>query len=685
MNKPIKKGKPKAQPKQVASQISTAPFHFKGRNFHIGFILVVIAFCFAIYGNGISNGFSLDDEFVIHNDTTVTKGLKGIPKLFKMRYAWDQKGSYGYRPLVKVSFAIEDQFFGASPHAGHVINILIYAGLCIFLFYFLRKLLYEQVSDYFLLLFLAIFIAHPIHTEVVDSLKNRDMLMTMLFGLYCTYAFVKAFETNDILKRCLWIVSAVVSYYLGVLCKEDEYLFLGIVPLVLVIFTKPKYKAAAIAVVSMLFSQVFFKRFIIKNILPHSEYHRTYIFIEQPLLHTHWYQRISLGFYSLWFYVRKLIFPKIMACYYGYSTIDPQPKWTDINVLAGIAITVLLGYVLYRNRKDKGTIMFSLLMFIGTTFAFVNILKVGPGIVADRFTFTPSIGFILLFVLLLFHLFRLPFKSKPEGTKTTYLYLIVGTIVVIYSARTIERNPNWESHLSIYEHDVKEVPHSAKLQSLLAASYIQKIQQTPSIDKDVKAQYYQLAENSYNAAVDVFPGYTTSLNNLGMIQYNYHRNLREAIAYFDKALSYDSTYTEALFNKGAAEEAMGKKDEAENCYLKAIRCNPEYYLSYAYISHLYFTEGRLDKVIQVNESAINGGHPSDIVYANIGNVYMAEKDTTKAVDYFEKALQQSVRNLNLAKFVEQYYAAKKDMGKTQYYQKLIKDAGEQAEKMRNEE
>src|SRR5579872_2510724 len=98
----------KAIPKPKISAdkiIPSEPFHFKGKNFHLLFIGVVIALSFMLYGNSIPNGYSLDDEFVLHGDSTVQKGIKGIPMLFKSRYAWDDKGSYGYRPVVKTSFA----------------------------------------------------------------------------------------------------------------------------------------------------------------------------------------------------------------------------------------------------------------------------------------------------------------------------------------------------------------------------------------------------------------------------------------------------------------------------------------------------------------------------------------------------------------------------------------------------
>lgn len=646
-----------------------SPFHFSGRKFHVIFSLAVIVSCFAIYGNNISNGFSLDDEFVLHNDTVVQKGISAIPELFKMRYAWDQKGSYGYRPVVTASYAVECQFFGSSPHTGHVINDLLFAFLVICLFYFLRKLFYNQVSDYFLFVVMAIFIAHPLHTEVVDSLKNRDVLLVNLFGLYACYAFMKVFETKGIIKQVLWVISGLLSYNLGLLSKLDEVLFLAIVPLVLFFYYKGKWKPLLLSILFMLIGSRGLLRFTRHELIP-SHYHRTFIFIEQPLLHTHWYQRIPLGFYSLWFYTRKLIFPWQMTSYYGYDEVNPFAKWTDMGVIIGILLAAGLLYLIFKNRKQRSVLLFSLLLFAGSIFIYLNVLKVGPGIVAERFMFIPSIGFCLCVGILMFHFLKIPLANKPYGVKTQYLYLIAGAIVVIYSGRTIARNPDWKSHLSIYEHDAKSAPRSAKLQSLLASAYVQRIKSDNTLSRDQKIQYYKLAQAAYQASVDIYPDYSTSLNNLGMIQFSFYRDYEKAIQYFSKAVAIDSGYTEALFNLGAVYEAMNKKDSAETYYLKAIHSNPEYFLTYVYLARLYFNEGQLDKVLQFNQDALKKGYVSDVLYVNIGNVYLDRHDSAIAINYFEKAVACFNKNTYLEDLIANYYRKKGDIKKAEYYTEM---------------
>ena len=660
-------------------EVKKGPFHFTDRRFHVFFTFTVIIFCFAIYSNSISNGYSLDDEFVMRGDTTVQKGIKGIPALFKGRYAWDQKGSYGYRPVVKVTFALEYQFFGTSPHIGHVINILLYALVVIALFYFLRKILYEHVSDYFLFIAMALFLAHPIHSEVVDSLKNRDAMLSLLFGILCSYSFIKYFETDNIPKKIFWVITGCLAMDIGFMAKPDILLFAAIIPLVLYFFTTKNFKSGGIVLAWLLIGGVICKM-IIKHILPHSDYHRTLLFFEDPLQGSHWYQRIQLGFSSLWFYLHKLVFPKDLICYYGFDEFHPSPKWTDITVLLGVIMAGMLIWYMYKKRNDRGIWLFFLLFFTGTLFAFLNIMRVGPGIVAERFVFIPSIGFVLIVTLLLFEVFKVPVTAELTKQNTGKLFVFVGVVIALYSIRVIVRNPDWKNHLTIYEHDAKLAPRSAKLQSLLAAAYIDIIKQDQTLSTEQVGNYYRLAEKAFAASVDVYPAYYTSLNNLGMIEYIYYKNMNSALDYFKKAIAADSNYTEAWFNSASSYRELKNYPMAERSFLQTIKVNPKYNMAYIYLSKLYESEGRYDDVIKLNEDAINKGNASDAVYVNLGKVYLIMGDTAKAITNFNSSLEYFNKNEQLCDWLANYYLSKKDTARADSYLRLK----ESAENFKNE-
>ena len=79
------------------------------------FILVFFVLAYILYGNTIMNKWAVDDEFVTHNET-VKKGLKAVPEIFSTFYV-SKSGNLGsqntdYRPIVKLTFALEYQLWG---------------------------------------------------------------------------------------------------------------------------------------------------------------------------------------------------------------------------------------------------------------------------------------------------------------------------------------------------------------------------------------------------------------------------------------------------------------------------------------------------------------------------------------------------------------------------------------------
>ncbi|MFN6038144.1 MAG: hypothetical protein ACK452_06735, partial [Bacteroidota bacterium] len=125
-----------------------------------------------IYSNTFLNGYNLDDEFVTGENTLCQQGLTGLKKIFTSHYTEgsNSKYNYEYRPVVKATFAIEYSLFGSSPKISHLINILIYSITVIILFRLLN-FLFKENNKIFTFLVSVLFAVHPLHTEVVASLK----------------------------------------------------------------------------------------------------------------------------------------------------------------------------------------------------------------------------------------------------------------------------------------------------------------------------------------------------------------------------------------------------------------------------------------------------------------------------------------------------------------------------------
>ena len=169
--------------------------------------LILFVFAFVLYGNTIFHDYALDDCLMITDNHYTQSGIKGIKDIL----LFDTCKGYGdnmlnsttggrYRPLSLVTFALEKEFFGKNSHVEHFNNILLYAITGIFIFVVLSKLLKKLPRPN---LFLSVpfitallFLAHPLHTEVVANIKSRDEILALLFSLITLYLFINYLESS---------------------------------------------------------------------------------------------------------------------------------------------------------------------------------------------------------------------------------------------------------------------------------------------------------------------------------------------------------------------------------------------------------------------------------------------------------------------------------------------------------
>lgn len=189
----------------------------------LGAIIFIAAF--ALYANTIPNGYNMDDELVTINHPRTSKGLQGISEIIASFYYEDAAGyKYGYRPVTHISFAIEHAFFGENVHVSHTINVVLYSFSCLLIFLVMRLIFYEK-SVYLPFLIALIFAIHPLHTEVVASIKNRDEILSLLFGILGLYTVLKMGASNKSWMQFLTWIAALGFFVLGMYSKKSILFF----------------------------------------------------------------------------------------------------------------------------------------------------------------------------------------------------------------------------------------------------------------------------------------------------------------------------------------------------------------------------------------------------------------------------------------------------------------------------
>lgn len=216
--------------------------------------LVMALFAMLLYANTVPNLYALDDELVTIDHRLTSQGISAIPEIFSSHYFDNQVGNkYEYRPVVLATFAIEHTFV-TSPHVSHFINLLLY-GLTAFLLFSTIRSIWPQVAWPFAALVTTLFIAHPLHTEVVASIKNRDEILAFLGGIL-SIRFAFSFIRKE---NWLHYVLFIFFFLFGIMSKRSVLGYVILLPLAVMWFNQVKVKhiiliAAPLAFVFVLFS-----------------------------------------------------------------------------------------------------------------------------------------------------------------------------------------------------------------------------------------------------------------------------------------------------------------------------------------------------------------------------------------------------------------------------------------------
>jgi hypothetical protein len=160
-----------------------------------------------LYINTTGYKFTLDDDMFYLKHESVQKGLSAIPELFSKGSLNQFDGTIGvqpYRPVTLLSFALEKQFFNNSPAASHLLNVLLYVLLIQVLFLLLKKL-FDKVQPLLIACIVMIYAVHPIHTEVVCSVKSRDELLAALFGFMAWLSILNSTEVKAQIVSALYL------------------------------------------------------------------------------------------------------------------------------------------------------------------------------------------------------------------------------------------------------------------------------------------------------------------------------------------------------------------------------------------------------------------------------------------------------------------------------------------------
>ncbi len=643
------------------SVISPSP-HTGGSGFAIAgkplryFYAWVVVLSFLAYGNTLFNDYGLDDSLVTNHNPLIEKGLKALPEIFTTNYIAEEGIHLDYRPLVKASYALEYTLWGWRPGISHFINILLFAFAGCVLF---NVLLETFSAKYFQVLFIGvlIYMVHPVHTEVVASLKNRDEIFVLLFSFLSARFFLKYADSQTVKFFGIGLLMFLLALFSKISCLP----FIASIPLLLY-FKNKNVKTAALAFVGLAVLAAAYY-FVVIHSLP--GFARPYDYVETPLPYL---QDMSLklgtAFYSLAWYLRLLVVPYPLSFYYGYQYVELVPLfslWPIVSIIIHLSLFVLAVYLLRRNRL----VSFLLLFYLIQISLYSNLVLPLVGIVAERGLFFASLSFcVLLSWLINYSWQNIREKPHPESKKAALLYDVrlgaVKTILVLvllmgFGAVTIARNQEWKDTLTLFEADMPHLENSAKANYMMAKE-IRRIYRTdPQLTKEKLETESAKAVHYYKRAIEIYPQYAQAMEELGMVYAIEQRNTSMAIPMFKEAFVIDSTLWRSANNLALSFQLSKDTAEAVYWYERSVKAHADNPKGLVELSKLYYMQGKKEKALWANGQLLKVAPDSYLPYYNYAIYYMLEKDTVSAVKYFEEDIKRGEREQFPYFFLFRYY------------------------------
>jgi tetratricopeptide (TPR) repeat protein len=646
-----KKKKAKVPVKAAAATAKPA-FEAKATNYNPRTLSLVLAgLAVALYANTISHNYALDDVAVIYQNKYTTQGLAGIGKMLTTFY-WQGYWEFNaglYRPLSLITFAIEWQLSPNNPHASHLVNVLLYALSSALLFTLLRRLLknYNILLPFFCVL---LYVAHPLHTEVVANIKSRDEILCFLFFIISANLLLQAIDTGKKNK----LIASALTYFLCIFSKEGGLAFLAVFPLMLYFFRKLSLKESLLKTWFFLVPALIFLA-IHTYVISHAPTKKiTYTYLDNALVAApDAASRLATAVYTAGDYLKLLFIPHPLSYDYSFNQI-PAVTFASPQVLFTILVFALLIYFAVKKFKERNIYAFCILFYIITIAMVSNIVTLIGATFAIRFLFVPSLAFCLAIVTV--------------GNKYLNRNLFIGiasVLTMIYSIRTITRNTDWKDNFTLFKADVKAAPGSARVHYNYGTSYLDSIAMKET-DKETRKQLMQLPIQQFEEAVSIDPKAQDAFHNLAIAYYhsgNYAQSVQAGLS----SLKYNPNNASTWSNLGNAYFRNGEYDKAIEALNKAINMGMIADDTYNFLGSSYFNKGDFRTAITMYNKALEKNPTQGDVLNNLASAYGSLGDFDNAITAFKKSLALNPDNAQTNYFLGLTYQNKGDATNAKLY------------------
>ncbi len=442
-------------------------------------LIVLACVCWALFVNTLPNRFATWTDTSLIAENQYIKDWRNIPLFFSPHY-WNCLYNFNaqglYRPLRTTLLALDYRLWGPAPAGYHLTNLMLHM-MNVFLVYALGYFLCgakgdkRRENDRFWnlsLLTALLFAAHPVHTETVSFIKNRDELLACCFFLLSTLFFMQSLKGEPGRKRTVCFLTALLCGILAFLSKEMAL----ILPLILVLYILHFVNAADRF--RVVWKTTWFWLLVVLFFWFRHTALQTSMQVNDAL--AAWEKALAVWkifgyhFYLLCFPVHSNVM---------HSFVFPGTIFSLDVFLPALALLLLCAVVLFSCQKSK-LLSFGISWLLLTQLPAASLGYLAARPVAEQRLYLPSIGFCLLLAM---GIDRFRFPGIRFFSRANRLFLVVlSAVFIFYSVQTMQRNGDWQNKLTLWRDCVKKSPRMAVGHNILGLAYVDQGEYARAID-----------------------------------------------------------------------------------------------------------------------------------------------------------------------------------------------------------
>jgi Flp pilus assembly protein TadD len=520
-------------------------------------LFVLVATGLVIYARTLGYGFiSFDDPGYVYENPHVVHGLTWG----NVRWAFTSVEQSNWHPLTWLSLQADAQIYGLHAGGYHLTNLLLHLASAALLFLWLRQATAEVWPAALTAFF---FVAHPLHVESVAWVTERKDVLSTFFCCLTLLAYTRYAQRGG----ARFYTAALGCYVLGLLAKP---MLVSLPALLLLLDYWPLRRWAAaggdrrrlgwlLADKGPFFLLAALSAAVTLLVQHHGA---AVVPLEaEPISH-----RLAAAFLGYATYLARTFYPVNLGVYYSFWRGQSYGLFL---FCGGCLAAVLAAAVTLRQRMPW--LLVGWCWFLGTLVPVIGLVQVGGQAVADRYTYLPHIGLFIMIFWTAADIWQRQVKFRP-------VLLGAGVLAAVGCvALSVRQVTYWRSSAALFQHTLQVTAPSGHLYHLLGDALL--------AENQVDA-----ARAAYRQAFRRQPQDEDVALQLGVIDLRQGR-WTEAETAFSRLTSQPNAGVQALNNEAFALLRLGRTDEAERMYERAIARDGDHAMAHFGLADLRRAKG----------------------------------------------------------------------------------------------